>query len=93
MPPQVVTRLKELTSQNPDTVRTALLPSLSARLPHVALLLRGSRLSAEAATWHQAGNYANIRAVLSNRGRLRTYEVGFVRLNGLWRVIFMEPVS
>jgi len=91
LPLQITTTLAHLTSGNPAIVKAALLPAVAAKLGHLDVFPRGSRLTGHASTWHQSGHYANVHALLTSSGKTTIYEVGFVEVGSTWKIIFAEP--
>ena len=71
--------------------REALTPELKAALPHGGLRLfpPGSTFTPRAASWHQAGAYANLTGVLREPGKAqKKVEIGFVNRHGRWLITF-----
>lgn len=71
--------------------RAALTPELNAALPHGGerLFSAGSTFTPNAASWHQAGAYANLTGTLREPGKAPTKaEIGFVYRHGRWLVTF-----
>ena len=75
--------------------REALTPELQAALPHGGerLFPAGSTFTPNAASWHQAGAYANLTGTLREPGKAPTKaEIGFVNRRNRWLITFEETL-
>lgn len=71
--------------------REALTPELNTALPHGGerLFPAGSTFTPSAASWDQAGAYANLTGTLREPGKAPTKaEIGFVNRRGRWLITF-----
>lgn len=67
----------------------ALTPELNALLPKGRLFPAGATFAAKPGSWHQAGDYANVRGVLRVPGTSPAdAEIGLVQRHGRWLVTF-----
>jgi hypothetical protein len=89
-PADAATAVGDLASQNPATVRAALVAGYPVNAGDVAPA--GTSIQVRPGTWRQQGDHATVQAVVTLPGRAPLAEtVYFVREEGRWRVQFADP--
>jgi hypothetical protein len=93
VPHQAAQAARDVVSGDENLVRAALSPALAGHLPGPgAVAPAGSTVDLEAGSWNRYGLHAAATGLLTVPGQPpRRVTVGFVLVDGRWRVTVMEP--